>query len=52
MYRERKSSLIYSGSELMTMGLYLPDFHGDFQTEMFHFEKIATGEEEENASIN
>ena len=52
MYRERKSSLIYSGSELMTMGLYLPDFHGDFQTEVFHFEKIATGKEEENASIN
>lgn len=34
------------------MGLYLPDFYGDFQTEMLHFEKIATGKEEEHASID
>ena len=37
LYQEQTSKRIFSGAELMTVGLYFPDFQGDFQTELLHF---------------
>ena len=43
-YRDQQTGQIYSGSELMTVGLYYPDFYGDFQTSLIHFIKVEEGE--------
>lgn len=40
LYQEQTSKRIFSGAELMTVGLYFPDFQGDFQTELLHFKKL------------
>lgn len=40
LYQEQTSKRIFSGDELMTVGLYFPDFQGDFQTELLHFKKL------------
>ncbi|MCB5953078.1 alpha-galactosidase [Enterococcus sp. BWT-B8] len=40
VYVEKKTGNKFSGSELMTVGLYYPDFYGDFQTELLYFTKI------------
>lgn len=40
LYQEQASQRIFSGGELMNVGLYYPDFYGDFQTELLHFVKI------------
>lgn len=40
LYQEQTSKRLFSGAELMTVGLYFPDFQGDFQTEMLHFKKL------------
>ena len=39
LYQEQTSKRLFSGAELMTVGLYFPDFQGDFQTELLHFKK-------------
>ncbi|WP_288647332.1 alpha-galactosidase [uncultured Enterococcus sp.] len=40
LYQEQTSKRLFSGAELMTVGLYFPDFQGDFQTELLHFKKL------------
>ena len=40
LYQEQTSKRIFSGAELMAVGLYFPDFQGDFQTELLHFKKL------------
>lgn len=40
LYQEQTSKRIFSGAELMTVGLYFRDFQGDFQTELLHFKKL------------
>lgn len=40
LYQEHTSKRIFSGAELMTVGLYFRDFQGDFQTELLHFKKL------------
>ena len=40
LYQEQTSKRIFSGAELMVVGLYFPDFQGDFQTELLHFKKL------------
>jgi alpha-galactosidase len=45
LYKNQKTGDIYSGSELMTVGIYFPDFYDDFQTELIHFISIDKGEE-------
>lgn len=40
LYQEQTSKRLFSGAELMTVGLYFPDFEGDFQTELLHFKKL------------
>lgn len=40
LYQEQTSKRIFSGAELMTVGLYFPDCQGDFQTELLHFKKL------------
>lgn len=40
LYQEQTSKRLFSGGELMTVGLYFPDFQGDFQTELLHFKKL------------
>lgn len=44
LYQNQIDGKVYSGSELMTIGLYFPDFYGDFQTELIHFMSIDEGE--------
>lgn len=45
LYQEKRTKRVFSGSELMHVGLYYPDFYGDFQTELLYLQKIK-GEEE------
>ena len=40
LYQEQTSKRLFSGAELMTVGLYFFDFQGDFQTELLHFKKL------------
>ena len=40
LYQEQTSKRIFSGAELLTVGLYFPDFQGDFQKELLHFKKL------------
>lgn len=40
LYQEQTSKRLFSGAELMTVGLYFPDFQGDFQTKLLHFKKL------------
>lgn len=39
LYEEQTTGTLYSGDELMNIGIYYPDFYGDFQTTMLHFKK-------------
>lgn len=39
LYQNRPRSG-YFRAELMAVGLYFPDFQGDFQTELLHFKKL------------
>lgn len=38
-YEDQTTGEVYSGTELMNIGIYYPDFYGDFQTKMIHFKK-------------
>ncbi|MGG5318881.1 alpha-galactosidase [Enterococcus sp. AZ072] len=39
LYEDTESGAVYSGSELMNIGLYYPDFFGDFQTQLIHLKR-------------
>ncbi len=39
LYEDTESGAVYSGSELMNIGLYYPDFYGDFQTQLIHLKR-------------
>ncbi|MGX2945956.1 alpha-galactosidase [Enterococcus alishanensis] len=39
LYEDQATGEIYSGSELNQIGVYFPDFYGDFQTKLIHFKK-------------
>ncbi|GCF94858.1 alpha-galactosidase [Enterococcus florum] len=39
-YQDQATKTTYFGDELMTLGVYAPDFYGDFQTQMIHLKKV------------
>lgn len=39
-YQEQKTGQFYFGDELMTLGVNVPDFYGDFQTTLLHLKKV------------
>ncbi len=49
-YCNQENGQIYSGSELMTAGIYFPDFYGDFQTSLIHFIKVEEGENKDEGN--
>ncbi|SOB49093.1 Alpha-galactosidase 1 [Dellaglioa algida] len=40
LYENQETRDVYSGTELANIGIYYPDFYGDFQTKLIHFKKI------------
>jgi len=40
VYEDVETKEKYYGDELMTIGMYYPDFYGDYQTQMIHLRKI------------
>lgn len=38
-YENQGTGEVYYGDELMNLGIYYPDFHGDFQTELVYLKK-------------
>ncbi|WP_425454013.1 alpha-galactosidase [Companilactobacillus insicii] len=39
-YRDVDTGKTYFGDELMNLGIYIPDFNGDFQSKIYHFKKM------------
>ncbi|MGM0215722.1 alpha-galactosidase [Enterococcus sp. AZ109] len=39
IYKNMETDETYAGDELMNLGVYFPDFYGDFQTKLIHLKK-------------